>query len=347
MTTSTSTALQHPKEFFRLMGLPLPFEGLHQHYVDMLCRHDANWLTKIQDFNEYVDWCSLNGHVKPSAYRIDHAMQRFIEWAKEVNPMANGMLENPKALGKMDKRRGMNGKLLLSLDISSANYSTMRWMAERQGIVVPPTWNALCAHLDIHPFLANCKIFRQYCFGNYMPNRYSVLQKHVMYLLSQGLELTDESIVFVSHDEIVVEYPLNEGYDAFMSRVKQAIAKEGLDNYINIKGTVYRTFGINDSLLAKAVNGESIEGLLKKSEDQRTDSVLRVEYPTRNEVEVGVHEEKKVLVGVSSNKFYAYFRIIMLNEPLQESDLMFQHEGMTAKWLLKDVKEWPSNSRTQ
>lgn len=336
-----------------MMSLPLPFEGLHEHYMDMLCRYDPSIVDKAERFNDYVDWCKWQGYGKPSEYRIDKAMQQFIAWVRAKDPMAN-MLPNPIVQEKVDKRKGMNGRLLLSLDMSSANYSVMRWMAIRQGIEVPETWLDLCNELTIHPFLANCKVFRQYCFGNYMPSRYATLQKHVMTLLCQRLNLTTEKLVFASHDEIVVEYP-EKGHGDFLMEVDRALGEEGLRGIVNIKGTVYKTHGIHDSLLAKVVNeGASVDELLSSTEQLRTDSVLKIEYGYDGSYPHGTltahefHEKKKVLVGVSGNKFYAYLRIVVLKEPLQDNDLVFEHEGVAAKWLLNDGKgRWASNLRTQ
>ncbi len=297
----------------------------------------------MDDFNAYVDWCAWNGWSSPSAYRIDHAMQSFIKWARDVDPMKE-TLPDPIIPSKIDRRKGMNGKLLLSLDMSNANYSVMRWMATRRGLSVPESWTNLCALLGFHPFLATSKTFRQYCFGNYMPSRYATLQKHVMGLVCKHLNITDETAIFISHDEVVVEYPEQEGYTNFMMRVERAIGDEGLSGIIKIKGTVYESHGVSDSLLSRVVNeGASVDELLAESVEERTDSSLKTQYeygPYEKDglTVVGLHQKKKVLVGVSSNKFYAYLRIVLLKETLHANDLIFMHEDMPATWLLSEVK---------
>ena len=325
------------------MSLPLPFEALNGHYMEMLCRYDAGIAEKAERFHQYIDWCAWNGYSKPSAYRIDHAMQQFIRWAKKTDPMAR-TLPNTISQGNIDKRKGMNGKMLLSLDMSSANYSTMRWMAKMHDIPVPDTWADLCRELEIHPFLVESKVFRQYCFGNYMPSRYATLQKHVMALLCRRMGLTVDELVFSSHDEVVLEYP-QEGYKNFMPKVQKALEDEGIGDVINIKGTIYSTIGIDDQILAKVVQGAALHKVMDASADRRTDSVLKIEYGLSDDGDF--YEKKKVLVGVSSNKFYAYLRTIVLNETLQTNDLIFQHEGMAAMWLLKGANGWESGLEPQ
>jgi hypothetical protein len=340
------------KEFFRLTGMPLPFEELHGHYMDMILRYDRSMTTRVEEFNEYVEWCHKSGYEKPSAYRIDNAMQWFIKWSKEKNPMAGELPVPLLAQPKADRRKAMNGKLLLSLDMTSANYSVMRWTADRHGVSVPDSWTKLCEELNIHPFLASCKIFRQYCFGNYMPSRYASLQKHVMAILCKGLGLTQDELVLSSHDEIVIQYPSQEDYTAFMSRVNKIIGDAGLGDFVTIKGTIYKTFAIKDEMLSMIVNeGASVVELLQKFGEGRSDSSLRIEFDHAISFDgesEDFYEKKKVLVGVSKNKFYPYLRTVVLGESLQDNDLLFENEGMVAKWLLADAKKrWVSNSETQ
>lgn len=349
MTTSISAPLlkSSEKEFFRLMGFPLPFEELSAHYMDMLLEYDSDLPKQAEQFNSYVDWCQKSGYEKPSSYRIDHAMEWFIKWAKERNPMAVELPDPLLSMPKADLRKGMNGRMLLSLDITSANYSVMRWMAIRNDIDVPESWASLCEQLGIHPFLASRKIFRQYCFGNYMPSRYASLQKHVMALLYKELALTREQLVLSSHDEIVIEYPQEEGYSNFMLRVKKAMDDVGLGELIAIKGTIYKTLAIRDALLSMVVNdGANMGELLARYGQERGDTCLRIEYGIGS-MGTEFYEKKKLLVGVSKNKFYAYLRAVVLEEQLEDNDLIFENEGMAAKWLLGNAKKWALNSGTQ
>jgi hypothetical protein len=73
----------------------------------------------------------------------------------------------------------------------------------------------------------------------------------------------------------------------------------------------------------------------KQVDEQSVPKNLNMSYSLRREYELKggeFYERKKMLFGVPTNKFYLYFRSVLLREPWDDKDLTFRLDGMNAIW---------------
>lgn len=315
------------KEFFRLMGLPLPVPELHEHYLGMLISHDRFMPERVEKFNAYAKWCVDMGHKSPQSYRLDHAMGAFATWTKANDLLHDIEYPDVKFIGKDHRgahinegpapKRGERKVMLgvgnalgdanhplISFDLKEANYSVLRLGAKQKGVAVPQDWAGFCDDvLRLHPFLATSKMFRQYCFGDYAPKTHNIVQKALIQTIVDKLDL-QERAVFISPDEIVMPYE------------KEASAELHRNMYDFIR----------DSMFADAM---SVKDTLYEMYRIDGDCMLKVVYDS------GRHEERvRQLFAVPATKHYWYFRQHVLDQPLEENDLLFKHEGRTARWVI-------------
>lgn len=312
------------KEFFRLMGLPLPVNELYLHYLEMMHQYDPAIKERVDEFNEYAKWVIDMGYSSCQNYRIDHAAKAFESWAKANDPLKDvkydvnqfkekdfrkantydlPVVQSESPFG--NKVLSKEGHPLLSIDIAEANYGVMRLGAKQKGIQIPQKWSGFCDDvLRIHKFLATSKMFRQHCFGNYNSKTCRNVQRAVIQSLVDKFDLYDQAI-YISSDEIVVPYDENSN-------------KLHSDIYYHLQGSIYSgAIGIKTVLYEMYRLDGNDEGM------------LRVVYDGGN------HEEKmRNLFAVPVSKHYMYYRKYILDQPLEENDTIFRHEGLKAKWLL-------------
>jgi len=379
MTIVSHKRLQdHPQEFFRLLNLPLPVRENHEHYLDMWICHDEFMPANIREYNQYLDWCKENGYKSPQSYKGDHALPAFLNWARESCTLDSLVLmeESKYKFSQLDRRAQFKGQLLLSIDMMKANFSVMKLVAFQRDILIPETWEQLCEHLGIHPFLANSKTFRQYCFGSYEPGKCAAIQKHVIAKLVHHLNVPEDELVYISHDEVIIKYPEKGGAGEILGRINEIF---GLTSCIKFRLTPFRNTSVYDVVLKRnidpdlqaqltearekkfsvvkeqryeeaAILREKERSIMKKIQDHYERQMeeqcqgegadpaysLRIEYGMKSGE---LQERKKVLVGVPTNKFYYYFRSMLLREPVEHKDLLFQQDGMLAKWVLSEVEK--------
>lgn len=316
------------KEFFRLMGLPLPVPELHQHYLDMLCSHDRFMFERIQKFNEYAQWCLDMGHKSVQSYRLDHAMGAFATWTKSNDLLKDIEYPDVKFIGKdhrgahvnegpapkRGERKvgllgigngnalGVDNHPLISFDLKEANYSVLRLGAKQKGVAVPQDWAGFCDDvLRLHPFLATSKMFRQYCFGNYAPKTCTKVQTALIQTLVDQFDL-QERAVYISSDEIVMPYE-KEAY--LHNDIVNLIHDSIFDGAMSVKDTLYEMYRIDGDCMLKVVyDGGRLE------------------------------ERTRQLFAVPATKHYMMFRQHILDQPLEDNDLLFRHEGRTARWVV-------------
>lgn len=354
----------YSNEFFRLRDLPLPVPDYHQHYLEMWVRHAPIMHSYIKEFNEYLLWCGEQG-CTPQQNRVD-SKGRFLKWANEKGLINKVVRDNSgTSFQRLDRRKEFHGKMLLSIDMQKANFSILKMVAIQRGGEVYDSWEGLCEHLDIHPVLAGSKVFRQHCFGEYEPSKINDMQRHIIGLLVEKLGLKDQ-LVYCSHDEVVIPYSDN------MAKIRADINREfGPHGPVQFRLTPYMTTSIHDVVIdhgdenlvqkvkeikdekntvvraqkyeeAARLRDREIEclDLMRADYDRQIDEQsipknLNMSYSLRREYEVKggeFYERKKVLFGVPTNKFYLYFRSVLLREPWDDKDLTFRLDGMNAIW---------------
>ncbi len=213
------------KEFFRLMGLPLPMASLYPHYLEMMSQRDYRIKDLVDEFNNYAKWVLDMGYSSCQNYRIDHAAKAFESWTKANDPL-KGIQYDAKQFREKDHRKAYVHRLpvvqqdgvlggrkrmltegrhpLFSVDMAEANYSVMKLGAQQKGIKVPQRWSEFCDEvLRIHPFLAQSKVFRQHCFGAYNPKACASVQKSFIQSIVDEFDLYEKAVL-ISPDEIVM-----------------------------------------------------------------------------------------------------------------------------------------------
>jgi hypothetical protein len=351
-------------EFFRLRDLPLPVPDYHEHYLDMWVQHDPIMHSYIKEFNEYLLWCEEQG-CTPQQNRVD-SKERFLKWANEKGLINKLKWDNSgTSFQKLDRRKEFHGNMLLSIDMRKANFSILKMVAVQRNGDIHESWEDLCEALEIHPVLAGSKVFRQHCFGEYEPAKIADMQRHIIGLLVEKLELKDQ-LVYCSHDEVVIPCPDS------IAKIKADINKEfGLHGPVQFRLTPYKTTPIYDVVIdqgdenlvqkIKEVRAEKNAVVLKQRyeeasklrererelmdlmrvdydkqvDEQSVPKNLNMSYSLRREYELKggeFYERKKMLFGVPTNKFYLYFRSVLLREPWDDKDLTFRLDGMNAIW---------------
>ncbi len=354
----------YSNEFFRLMDLPLPVPDYHEHYLEMWVRYDPIMSSYIKEFNEYLLWCGEQG-CAPQQNRVD-SKERFLKWANEKGLINKMKWDNSgTSFQKLDRRKEFHGKMLLSIDMRKANFSILKMVAIQRGGEMYDSWEDLCEALHIHPALAGSKVFRQHCFGEYEPAKIADMQRYIIGSLVEKLGLKDQ-LVYCSHDEVVIPCPDS------IAKIKADINKEfGLHGPVQFRLTPYMTTPIYDMVIdhgdenlvqkVKEIRDEKnavardqryeeaakwrereIECLhaMRADYDRQIDEQsipknLNMSYSLRREYELKggeFYERKKVLFGVPTNKFYMYFRSVLLREPWDNKDLTFRLDGMNAIW---------------
>jgi len=313
------------KEFFRLMGYPLPCSDLYRHYLEMMSQYLPRIKEEVKAFNEYVQWTKDMGYSSPQNYRIDHAMGAFAKWVANKDPFMD--IEYPKNEFKSKdvrdqfvndgpvkqrnaglSRNIMNGEhQLMSFDLKQANYSTIRLGMKQKGEFLPSEWSDFCDRiLRIHPFLTRSKVFRQYCFGNYRPKVSANVQKSLIQDLVEKFDLF-ESAVYISSDEIVMPF---EKAEELHRKMYDHINESVFSDAMSIKTSVYEMYRL----------------------DQSGDCLMRIVYSD------GIHEERlRELFAVPRDRYYMYYRKHILGQELQENDLVFTNDGMKAKWIIQST----------
>ncbi len=369
---SYSVLQAHPREFFRLFGLPLPVPDNHEHYLAMWMQHDIGMAAKVYFFNKYLDWCEKQGYSSPQNYRADYAGPKIIEWLRNTGIVEkfDSVESNKPLAAKKDNRNNAIGELLLSIDIVKANYTALHVMAHKAVVTIPSSWEELCASLGIYPFLAESKMFRQHVFGNHHPNMYTSVQRRIISGLRERLEVDEKDVVYLSHDEIAIRYP-KDGIGGTRKRINNIM---GLGGPIQFRLTPYQVDPAYDIQLdLKSESPDLLRQLEEVEQEKRKVASLqryedaaklrdrereirselgelygkqleaksipinaRLPYGVKTEFEMKngkLEEVKKSLVNIPSNKFYSYFRSMLLKELLQPKDTQFVLDGDLAQWI--------------
>ena len=187
------------------------------------------------------------------------------------------------------------GKRLISIDLSKANYYTMRFFNKN---LVDNTNNYsdfISQFTDLQHIIES-KYIRQVIFGNCNPKRQVTIEKYMMNFVMEILlkHMDIKYIQTFSDDEIVIEY-----FDGIQ-------LQEIYDELDNLEEEKDFKLHYEDYALAKIPN---------------TDYYVK-------HLDTGEIKFKCV-----NNLFYPFIIRAYNNEEIQESDLVFHHEGYLSKFI--------------
>ena len=269
MTTAKPTiaSLIDQREFCKLFNIKIPVHEHFDYYIDLIQRSGVlpNVYELIEGFNEFSLYVQKDtGYSFVVKYKLDYALPKAVEFVKSTKAYSR-MGEYCAGLKTQDFRskdeRNISvGIPCLSLDIKSANFSSLVYM-DGDGDF-SHVWKKFISDLDIHSFLAESKSFRQYIFGNTNPKMFSKVQRELIWDLKGFLQKKDVSkegtslrmndvfipedhFVFVSHDELIVTLDMNaefslDGFDlSLIYDIEESVKKWSETNGVPIRLTPF------------------------------------------------------------------------------------------------------------
>lgn len=196
-----------------------------------------------------------------------------------------------------------NEKIFISIDMRKANFSSLH-SYDKGMFGNADTWEQFISQFTDNEHIINSKYIRQVILGNCNPKRHITYEK---YLMDQTLSLLydiigEERIVFFSNDEIV--YDMTTVSNLHMLNLVRNCVEERLSTKSNIPFRV-ELFSLHK------ING--------------TDGYCKKIYKENGEYSI----EFKCLDNYMMPFVLRYF----LGEEITESDKVFYHEGLLAKFI--------------
>lgn len=295
------------KEFSKMFKISVPVEKHFDYYIETLSKSpEFKHLPElVEEFKEFQEWVKENGHEHIGRYKknclsqIKNKIETTIAY-QNFNDYDYSTFD----FKTLDQRFVKSGNMFISIDIKSANFSTMKTFDEENEL--GESWEDLCLDLMIHPLLIKSKSFRQVVFGNLNPKRNGKIQLSKMNILAEELETKGFDIAYISNDEVIVS--TDKPYEDWL-----------LLNGITHKASLPDSLGVPLKLT-----------VLKwvKAEGMRKGEYLKEGY---NDY---CHPTYDSLIGIPGHVYYSYFKKYILKEEVEERDLYFTHDGKMAKWVI-------------
>jgi hypothetical protein len=327
MQTTAKNKITDIEEFAKLFKLNIPIEKEFEYYIKTLKKSqefDSFAFHKLQDnIDSFIDlekYISKNAFVNVREYKNqcldklkDYILSTNVYGALQTAQMPSIKMVSKDCINQVDEF-----DMLLSLDFVSANYSVLKsFQVETDDDELEENWAALCEKFNIHKCLVDSKSFRQIVFGNTNPKRLQTFQHEAITELIDFLSkinVTDKSIVFISHDEIII-------------KIKDATSVRFLiDHYIEIM-----------EKKAKMPIRLTPFSLRKIKKNTFVKTVYDISPSFGDNSTFYFSERYSTLHGVPGNKFYMYFKKYILKEPLDERDLMYYNDGELCRWVDEDA----------
>lgn len=197
-----------------------------------------------------------------------------------------------------------NGRIFISLDMKKANFSSLRHYDK--GIFNnADTWEEFMRQFTKNEHIINSKYIRQVILGNCNPKRQTTYEKYLMNqllgIITEEFGMLDSDVVFFSNDEIV--YDVTEmGLRPSLSIQKQLKQKIKKEFPVPIRTELFTLHKINGT-----------NGYYKNIYNDNEENVI---------------EFKRL-----DNYMIPFVLRYFLGEEIKESDRVFYHEGMLAKFL--------------
>jgi|GEM_PF-3221727 len=332
----TIATLIDQREFCKLFKIKIPVHEHFDYYIDLIQRSGVlpNVYELIEGFNDYSLYVQKEtGYSSVVKYKLDYALPKAVEFVKSTKAYSRmeGYCAGLKTqdFRSKDERKISTGIPCLSMDIKSANFSSLVYM-DGDG-EFSHVWKKFISDLDIHPFLSESKSFRQYIFGNTNPKMFSKVQKELISDLKGFLQKKDvpkegvslrvndifmpeDHFVFVSHDELIISLDMNsdfslDGFDlSLISDIEDSVEKWSGRKGVPIRLTPF---------IETKDKGVTIREVCD----------LQGEY---------LREE---LMGVEGSKIFLALKKHILNEPVDRRDLLFKQNESIAQWVVNEGDE--------
>ena len=197
------------------------------------------------------------------------------------------------------------GRLYVSIDMRKANFNTLRYF-DASMFDGAETWEDFLKKFTDNENIINSKYIREVILGNCNPKRHITYEKYLMdqiltNLEKEGLDIND--VVFFSNDEIVID--ITEGSTFTDFELFDCIQRVEMKTPVPLRVESFAVIGI-----LNVKTNETI-GYMRAMSDQTVDF--------------------KCL----NNLTYPYVLRALNGEEVQDSDLVFEHEGSLAKYIKK------------
>lgn len=333
MTTTKPTiaSLIDQREFCKLFKIKIPVHEHFDYYIDLIQRSGvlSNVYELIEGFNDYSLYVQKDTEYSSVVkYKLNYALPKAVDFVKSTKAYSRmeGYCAGLKTqdFRSKDERKISVGIPCLSLDIKSANFSSLVYMDGDVGHEFEHEWNLFLTDLDIHPFLARSKSFRQYVFGNTNPKMLSKVQRELIWDLKGFLQVSlrvndifipEDHFVFVSHDELIISldmsanFRLDDGFDLkLISNIEDSVNIWSRRNGVPIRLTPF-------------VERKEKEVIVREISDLWGEHV-------RDE-----------LMSVEGSKIFVALKKFILNEPLDRRDLLFKQNDSIAQWVVNEENE--------
>lgn len=309
------------EDFQKLFKVNFPVEEHYQYYLDTMMKSPfyAGVGLLVKEFEQYEKDIEEQGIFKSTiSYKLDYALPKMRDYIKGTEAYKLLMEKDfsDYKLRKKDEFRKNDNTYLISIDFKAANYNALKTF-DHEGELYG-SWEELCIAQELHPMLSKSKSFRQFVFGNTNPKRLQKVQHgniiKIVDALIEDYSFTEEEFVFISHDEFIIK--LRPDHKLAVGRVNVLLSAVGniIENHNIYMPTHYKVFK-NDKVVK---NGKPVK-----------DMYVQTHYNVKMG---GLSEKYETLFKVPGNKFFKYFKTLILKESLDKRDLMFMSHGEIVVW---------------
>lgn len=295
----------------------IPINIFHEPYfTDRINLYDKfydtvdKWNIFVEELNKYSneqDYFEHYNKVKDEAIltiKNSEAYQIFND-----EDMNKCRIEHTNISSKDIFKPSNDGKMFISIDMRQANFSSLQYYGDtifKSMFAGASTWEDFIGLFTDNEHIINSKYIRQVVLGNCNPKRHITYEKYLMYqvldFITQGDGYSIEDIVSFSNDEIVIDMKSHE------CCLKLLKLRNILDRVL------YREFDIPLKV-----------ELFKLHKINETNGYYKEIYYDINEKEI----EFKCLDNYMLPFVIRYFN----GEEVTESDKVFYHEGLLAKFI--------------
>ncbi len=302
------------EQFSKLFKINIPTQEHFEYYIKTLMKSEefSGLDSLISEYANFEEWVKFKRYQNVGEYKMGHALKEIKNYLSKTRAYEKCQLfdYSKEKFYQKNHLKMHEGNFLLSLDISSANFQSLKaFDADNE---LKENWEELCSELLIHPTLAKSKSFRQIVFGNLNPKRFQKIQHMCSIKLAEFLMhiVEKENVIVISHDEII----LNLGKEIVLEKIESILSHQELfkENLIT-SGEVHMDFK------------HSIFKMEKISKDVYVKIFPKLDF---NKPPI------KTLWGCPKNLFYINFKKHILEEEIDERDCLFELEGKLAKWII-------------
>ncbi len=187
-----------------------------------------------------------------------------------------------------------DGKYYVSIDLSSANWQAFQLVTG----IIEDYKSYVERNFNFPEILSNSKSFRQFILGNTNPKKLSKISEYLMSKIYSNLSLELRTkVVGKNSDELIFEF------DSF-----PRVFFNELFSFANTKTKIFKFFLVNNY-----------------------SETIKVAHYVDKDFNF---EENVKLKEVPGNRFFIHYKSIVLEEPIEERDLLFENDKKLAKWII-------------